>query len=362
MENELIHDTKCHQCGQSNVGSSEGCPHCGFATEASEEPAEKVECSSGARLAGGILVIFGLTALLGFALGARGGETINPVGPAIVDIWIGSTLLKGSRRLLGFAKFRVVAGAILYTGIAVFHQDTVSAVFQLVFSVALCGLLFGTAGKPRKTLAVLVSASLLILGLLGIQQSLVGHNSLTGLIQRIQLQTQSTDGKVVRGSFQGYSFGPLPSVWRMLDPEKTREMNPVVDLWFLDTGRDAAIQVIPESLDPSVEIDLSAFEGFVFDNLRQAATDVEKLGVSDIALNDYPVRILDAVAETDGLRIRYKFGLFLQNGMAIQVVCFSSEKAFEQLEGEFQKAIESLVTESLGDAPPLPRGPTDSVA
>lgn len=361
MENELIHDTKCDQCGQSVGVSVEVCPHCGFGDEAPEEPAEISECSSGARIGGGILVVFGLTALLGFALGARGGEAINPVGPAIVDIWIGSTLLKGSRRLLGFAKFRVIAGAILYASIAVYKQDIFSAVIQLMFSLALCGLLFGTAGKVRKTLAVAVSVPTLILGFLGIQQNLTGHNLLTSLMQRIQLQTQSTDGEVVRRSAQGYSFGPLPSAWRLLDAEQTRKMNPVVDLWFVDSGRDAGIQVIPENFDPSNEIDLSAFEGIVLDNLRQVSTDVEILELSDVTLNDHPIRILDAVAVNKGLRIRFKFGLFLQDSMVIQVVCFSSETAFEQIETECQGAIESLVTESLGDPPSLPRRPMDSV-
>ncbi len=362
MEDERIRDATCPQCGQSYSESTEDCSHCGFGGGTAEEPSGDTECSSGARLAGGILVVFGLTALLGVALGGRGGEVVNPLGPALVDIWIGFTLLKGSRRFLGFAKFRVIAGAILYTGIAVVHQDPFSAVFQLVFSLTLCGLLFGTAGTLRKTLALVVAVPVMALSILGIQQNLTGHNALTSFIQRIQFRTESTEGKVIRGSVQGYSFGPLPSPWRLMDPEQARELNPVVDLWLLDSGRDASIQVIPEHLGFSDGLDLAAFEEVVLDNLRKVASDVEKLSGSELTLNNSQVRILDAVAVTESLKIRYRFGLFLQDDMAIQVVCFTSEASFKNVESDFLRAIESLVTEELKATPFLPKGPTDSVA
>ena len=362
MEAEQIRDATCPRCGQSYSELIEECSHCGFGGEGAGEPSGVTECSSGARLAGGILVVFGLLALLGFALGARGGEVVNPLGPALMDIWIGSTLLKGSRRFLGFAKFRVIAGAILYTGISVVQQDPVSAVIQLVFSLALCGLLFGSAGNLRKTAALMVSAPVMVLAILGIQQNLTGHNALTGLIQRIQFRTQSTEGKVMRGSVQGYTFGPLPSPWRLMDSRQAQEMNPVVDLWFLDTGRDASIQVIPEHLGFSGGMDLTAFEEVVLDNLRQVASDVEKLSTSEMTLNNSQVRILDTVAVTGGLKIRYRFGLLLQDNMAIQVVCYTSEASFENVESDFLTAIESLVTETLEAAPVLPKGPMDSVA
>jgi hypothetical protein len=347
----------CPQCGQLLDDASRVCGHCGFKPAETSGRGGSGELPLGARIGGAALVITAALALLGFALGDRDLGPINPIAPAAIDVWVGSSLLRGSRKLLGFAKFRVIAGAVVYGVIFLGKGGPTTAILQVVFSLALCGLLFGKAGKVRIGVATAATAILVLLSLLGLQQTLTGHNLLSAAVQQIRFRLHPAGPAPVRGAVPGYAIGPFPSRWKLMDREQARETNAAADLWFIDTAHDAAIMVIPEAPPNLDQWTLDRLQEVVVGHLEKNSTNVKKLAERTRTLHGHPVRLLDIGTTMKGLELRYKFGLFVQDGLLIQVLCFSSKKAFPILEDDFQKAIESLVTEPPAHPPSAKSAP-----
>lgn len=354
---EAAHATICPQCGQLREDASQACGYCGFGPVDTSGPARGSELPLGVKIAGAIFLVNAAIALVSFALGDRELGPMLPVVPALIDVWVGSSLLKGSRKLLGFAKFRVIAGAVVFGIMFLTKGSPVGAVLQVVFSLALCGLLFGNAGKVRIWLASGVTALVLLLSLVGLQQSLTGHNLLSAAVQGIRFRLHAAGSAPIRGAVPGYAIGPLPSQWKLMDREQAKKNNPVVDLWFIDTSHDAAIIVIPEAPPNIRQWSLDRLQEVVLGHLQKSSPGFEKLGEETRTLHAHPVRVLDLGGMLHGIQARYRFGLFVQDGLLIQVLCASSKKAFPALEDDFEKAIESVVTEPPAHPPTAKSAP-----
>ena len=107
----------------------------------------------------------------------------NSTSAIIASVAIGISLLRSnSTKGLAFARFAIGFGAIVFTAINLFSKDYVSATIQLLFSLSLMGLIFGTPGILRTRISVSVIICYFLLQLAGTQAYLTGYNPIARLL------------------------------------------------------------------------------------------------------------------------------------------------------------------------------------
>jgi|GEM_PF-3333168 len=151
----------CPKCGTSLEEKAIACPKCG--AQIAKAKAEKIILTMGQKIAAIAFIVNGL-ALIVEAFVIKDSTTAQTLKGALVSIVLGAYLFSGRASALKWAKFAAIAGGILYTGLYIYQNDIYSAVSQVLYSLSLVGLLFGTAGKAR-----LVLCSLMILAYFGFE-------------------------------------------------------------------------------------------------------------------------------------------------------------------------------------------------
>src|SRR5262249_14027511 len=105
-----------------------------------------------ARVAGVVLMINAVFVFAELFLPGRNGPDGGPLNSPVhivVDLAIGFALARGVDKWQKIALARVALGALLFTGVSLAKQDWFGAGAQVLFSVALLGLLWGNAGSAR---------------------------------------------------------------------------------------------------------------------------------------------------------------------------------------------------------------------
>jgi ribosomal protein L40E len=151
----------CPKCGAILGDKAIVCPKCGVQT-AKPKP-DRIVLTMGQKIAAAVLILNGLVLVLE-AIITQDAQTSRGVRSAIVSIILGGYLFTGRPSALVWAKVAVILGAVLFTAIAVAQADLYTAVFQMLFSLSLIGLLFGRAGKIRLAVCVLM-----VLGYFGLE-------------------------------------------------------------------------------------------------------------------------------------------------------------------------------------------------
>lgn len=151
----------CPKCGADLVEKAIACAKCG--AQVAQAKPDKIELTLGQKIAAGTLILNGIVLVLEMVL-SKDPTAAQSARGAIASIIIGAYLFTGKPSALKWAKIAVIIGAVLYTGINIAQGDIFSAVFQVLFSLSLVGLLFGRAGTVR-----LVFCCLFILGYFGLE-------------------------------------------------------------------------------------------------------------------------------------------------------------------------------------------------
>ena len=130
------------------------------------------ELSKAARIAGALMIVNGILVAIEFAMTAGksgpGAPGFRSPLPAIIDILIGVSLVRGNPKYKTWAMVRVCLGAAVFFAISAFGGDLFTAAFTLIGCGALFALLLGNAGKARTIIASVVFGIYLLLEVIGL--------------------------------------------------------------------------------------------------------------------------------------------------------------------------------------------------
>jgi hypothetical protein len=305
---------------------------------------EYKESNVGQKVSGGILVINSLI-ILAFTIFSIGDKSVvSPIGPAIFDILIGWSILRGSAKWVKLAIVRIILGLLIWGGIAFFQNDIFSAALQIAFSTSLMLLLIGDAKKVRITLACILASFLLIVYLLAIQSHIYGYNTLNTYILEKQYNLDKAKNEIIISKKYHYTFGPLGQNWQLRNEKDARKVNPLSDIWYVSPKYNAHILIIAESVETGGSVDINICKNNAIKNASNL-DDYRLIESSDIEVGNLHGISLDTSGKSMGVKFRYKYALFTKKNVAIQIICFSPEETFKFLEADFENAISTFAFE-----------------
>jgi hypothetical protein len=325
----------------------------------------------GQRIAGGLLVANALMVLTETILLQRrpGAASLPaPAGsiPSILDVIIGVALLSGTGGAVAtVAMIRLGLGLVLLGGVFAFTDP-----FRIVPLILVCSALFLLLLKDASKLRIAVAGAgfglYTLLWLAGISAELLGHHPLAALIQVSQGDIDSRPAGVVTGEAEPYRLKAPSDRWHLRKPEKAHKDNPLADRWLTRPDVDAHVMVIVETM-PGSMVNLDKLVEVVLDNARKSAASFEM--ISQEPLRAYPEqgRLLHTRTRTNGLDVEYYYGVIATYEHAYQVVGFSSQQIFPEVEGELRAAVESFELPATAQALPpdveaAPAGRIEGVA
>lgn len=336
----------CASCQLKHQARPDGaCPRCknpvgvpsAYApptTEATPEPEPLAPgtVSFGAKIAGALMLFNGVLVLIE---GVQGGGNVSPVS-TIFDFLIGGSLLANKDKYLVWAKVRVGLGLLVFGGMLLSQGDVAGFVVQAIFSTALLLLLLGQPGKARTALGAALAGVVVLLVIFGSLVDATGSNPLAGLAY--QGQTEEVPGGVVRGQLRPYELSLPNADWRLRKEEAAKKDNALSDRWVIKPGADAHVMVIVEELEAGTTLDFGAYQQAVTQNLRSASKDFRVIDERP-ALNGL---VMHTQSKVDGMEIDHVIRLYVDSGVAVQIMGFVPTNGFSAQEPELRTIVESF--------------------
>jgi hypothetical protein len=252
-------------------------------------------------------------------------------------------LLKGQQKVRIWALVRAGLGLLVFGGIHLASGQTLVLLMQVALSASVILLLIGWPGKARLAIACSAAGFYFLLSGLGLLVVTTGWGGGTRMLWSLQSELAGDPvGGLIAGVDAPYQLQiPDSGLWYHRSPEKVQSDNADADIWLVRPDQDAHVMVIAEFIPGDGEVMLTAFTSAVMDNVRAATSHCEILQERSIT---GPPRgtLLNLDATIDGMDFQYWYGLFAEGDWAIQVICFSSEEAFEDVDTELRAIASSL--------------------
>ncbi len=302
------------------------------------------EVALGARIAGALMILNGLLiAYESFALSMESSTPDWASRSFIFDLIIGITLVIGYNKLLPLAIFRVAAGALVFTGISLFAGDPFTAVFQLVFSASLLGLMLGNAGKVRIGIGAGLFALYGAASVLGIFVFESGGNPLARTVLEMagDIEPIPEDGKVYGKEYR-YSVEAPGDHWSLRKTENVKRDNPLVDQWLIWPEKDAHALIMASQVGQGMYFDIEAVTQATIEGVREESDNAELIGQEKVFSTFEGSRILHLEATAEGMDIVYLIGVFTEGNIAYQVFSFAPQGVFTAVEADLRHVIASF--------------------
>jgi hypothetical protein len=129
------------------------------------------EVTRGARIAGGLLLVNGVLAMvdkIASAGSAPSGGLGSGIVPIVIDFVIGFSLLSRNAKYLGWAILRAALGGVIFSLIHAFTGNIMLVVLQVAVSGSFLLLLLGDAGKARIAIACSIFGLYALLEIIGL--------------------------------------------------------------------------------------------------------------------------------------------------------------------------------------------------
>ncbi|MEO8361502.1 MAG: hypothetical protein ABI672_15825 [Vicinamibacteria bacterium] len=302
---------------------------------------------TGARIAGGVLIVNVVGILLERMVMPADTKTPLPVSGTLVsiliDLFIGYKLLRGEdgSSVLGWARFRVVAGMLLFTGLQIAAANPLVAVIQFGFSAGLLMLLLGDPGKLRMAMGVLLAGAYFSLEMLGLVALTIGHNPVTQVALMTQVDGASVT--VVEGAKFPYNVTlPTAGKWYLRNAAVSRKESPDSDRWIIRPDRDAHVIVIAENL--AEPLPMQALRDAVVANFKKTGDEFEVLEERPLVLGDQDATalLLTTRRKVGAIEVKGYLGLVLKDHEFYQVIAFALANQFVEMGPELKQIVESF--------------------
>lgn len=312
-----------------------------------ESPVWGQLCTSGQRLAGGLMIVNAIILLLEKATmpdtgaGLPTGLPTATVVPAIIDLVIGAVLLNNNSKVVGLAIVRVVLGLLLFGGAFVVKADYLMASFQVVVSASFLLLLVGRAGRARIVAAIVLFAGYLAMEALGAYVIMTGHNPLGTTFAALRGDIDGAPAGEIAGISSAYTIRAPSDEWYLRDRRAAKIDNPLADQWLMRPSLDAHVAVIDEHV-PGLAMPVDLLASAVLDNMRSAGRGVEDLGREPLAKFPDNGRLLHVRGTIGGEDIESLVAVVSIYEHSYQVMALAPRGNFARVEAELRAAIESF--------------------
>lgn len=294
------------------------------------------------RFAGAVLLMNALLSLLWlpFTSSADPSFMRSPV-PAVIDILIGISLIRGQTKYRGWAIFRVIAGLVLMLAMAGMKSDWGSALGVALLGACVLLLLLGRAGRQRILVAAALYGLWFLLSMVGFMREITGYN----VIGRVALGVNYglTQGAVEQavGEAKPWKMYLPQQHWLARRPESAHRDNPIADRWFVWPERDLHALVIVEPLDRGSVLSMDAYVNAILENGQKAGSAFKLISREPIPGHKSAV-MLHSENTIDKMDMAFYSGLFIENDCAYQVVTWGEKRHIAKVEGELQRIITSF--------------------
>jgi hypothetical protein len=312
-----------------------------------ESPVWGQLCTTGQRIAGGLMLVNAIVLLLEKAMmpdtgaGLPTGLPSTTVVPAIIDLVIGSMLLSNNNKVVGLAIVRVVLGLLLFGGAFAVQADYLMAAFQVVVSTSFLLLLVGQAGRARIVAAIVLFTGYLAMEALGAYVIATGHNPMGTTFAALRGDIDGAPAGEVAGISSAYTIRAPSSEWYLRDRGAAKIDNPLADQWLMRPALDAHVAVIDEHV-PGMAAPVDLLANAVLDNMRSAGRGVEDLGREPLAKFPANGRLLHVRGNVGGQDIESLIAVVSIYEHSYQLMALAPRTNFATVEGELRAAIESF--------------------
>ncbi len=359
--------TSCPHCQLKHTRRPDGCcPRCRQAVDAdsaappiesfspvsapmaaepdASPPAEPGRLTAAARLAGAVLIVNAGFILLEKLLVPSGGGFEIGLPTILIDLLIGTSLAVGQAKWLPLAKFRVIAGAVVFAGLHLYNGQPAMALFQVFFSAGLILLLFApaTIGVGRMLAYSSVIGLYFFFEVIGLARIAIGNNPLAAIQAAMGIGLEREPVTVLQGDAFPYRLTPTGGKWYLRTKEAMRKDNPDADRWIVRPDRDVHILVIAEKFAPNMRVDMDRFVEVVVENARANTKNFQQIGVWPIPSPLESVRLVETRSTVAGFDVHGYHGLFFERRVAYQVYAFAPEKNFARIADELKTTVLSF--------------------
>lgn len=278
--------------------------------------------------------------------------------PALLDLVIGFTLVRGSSALAWFAIVRAVLG--MTAGVAMRASE---GPFVMVYQVLVCasflGLLVGEAQRVRMAVAGSAMALAMIVELVIIGGLAVGQYPLAVMSMRMSGEIEPGAVERVTGIKAPWEVTFPPGKWYSRAPALVAKEGPALDRWLMRPDRDVHVLVLAEEA-PNAALPIDAYVDAVIANVRK-----EVPGIVFSEREPWPLfaengRTLHASGKREGTEYVWRYAFVTTFGRGFYLVAFGVPGAMESLDEEISAifssfrlpaAVVSAVAEDVDPAP-----------
>lgn len=311
-------------------------------------PIVPYEATLGQRIAGALLIANAVIVGLELFLMPTDPTSKDPFSspgrsilPALIDVFIGISLLSKNKKVLPWAILRAALGLVIFVAIRAVQGDVFLAVMQMAVSGSLLLLLVGDAGKPRIAVGGALFGIYGLLSLVGIGAEVTGQNPLASLIQGASGQLEAQPARNVTGEASHYQLTTPSDKWRLRTREAAQKDNPLADRWLTRPDLDAHVIVIAEKI-PGGTILPDALTDAVIENAKKSSTEFKLLDRQPLRTNPEQGRIVRTQSTVNGMAIESVVGVVGYYEHGFQIVAFARRASFAAVEAELRSIVESF--------------------
>jgi len=234
-----------------------------------------------------------------------------------------------------------VVGVLVFSAIYYAAGNMLMVGMQIAFSVAMMALLFGDAGKVRMAVAMVTILGLFGLETLGLRMMSSGVAPVPAMLESAY-DLEPIAGPQIESERHPYTFDVPGAGWSQRTRASAQADNPLSDIWLVNPEYDAHILIVAESADPGYEVMLDAYADQVEANAAAATEQFAVMDRGHIAAIHTLGKQIDASGVHEGLKMRFRYGLFAKERHGVQMICFGQEKSFEAIEAACDSTLESF--------------------
>lgn len=334
-------DKKCPQCNTPLAEVSTKCPSCETDLKAKKSKKKALaKLTLGQRLAGVVLILNAVVLTVETMLIPGTDISSREIRGHIVSLIIGIGLAVGYAKVLPWAKFAVIAGAVVYTGLNIYQGDALLAGIQIAFSSGLILLLFGNPSRIRYAACAAVFLAYFAVESAGIQEELMGKSFITPYLVASNFDLESLENDVVNGFELPYRLTVSNSDWSQYKREEALKENPALDLWLINSKYNAHILTVAES--DLGNLSLAEYVDNVLANGRAVSQNFTVKERRLLDTHENKGAFVDVVTDIDGSLFRFHYGIFTKDNYGFQIICYAFENVFENIKDDCHKTIASF--------------------
>lgn len=329
----------CPGCGVSLSLNTETCPNC----KQEFQVEKKVNWPSIARIIAGISLIINSFILIYEEIFMESAKISHRSEKTIIfSIALGIMILTGKKKWLTWAQISIAIGAVIYTIMNITSMEYFLAAVQIVFSLSLFGLVYSNPAKKRTIVCIAGLFVYFLISFFGVYTDITGKNVLNKYYKLLSGDITTPESTKVKGHKYNYLLMMPNNEWFIRNHDVVVKENGSADNWLINPICDSHVLIICESLEGN-KMSLNDYSKLVMSNLNKALKDYKIIHSNSIVVqNNLKGMFYDITGNIDNLTIRYNYGLFVNNGWAFQIVCFSETKMYDTVKKDFNFIINSF--------------------